>query len=58
VTRLTEEQLAIKEGAREAIKEFLDEKLAAFGWWSAKSLGALTLAALVYFILKMGGWTR
>lgn len=48
----------IKEAAKEAIKEFLDEKFAAFGKWSFYSLCALALSALVYFILTMSGWHR
>ncbi len=47
-----------KDAAKDAIKEFLDEKFAAFGKWSMASIGAMCLAALVYFILLMNGWHK
>lgn len=46
----------VKEAFKEAIKEWLDGKFAAFGKWAAASLAALALAALVYFILTVNGW--
>ena len=53
-----EETRAIREAAKAAIKEFLDEKFAQFGWFSIKSLGAMALAALTYFILAAYGWHK
>lgn len=41
---------------KEALKEWLDAKFAAFGKWSLTSLAAAGLVALVYFILKISGW--
>ncbi len=48
----------VKEVFKEALKEWLDEKFAAFGKWSAITLAAMALAALVYFILSVQGWHR
>lgn len=48
----------LKEAAKEAIREFLDEQFARFGKWSLASLSAMALAALTYFILSMSGWHR
>lgn len=53
--RKTDEEL-MKKAAKEAIKEFLDEKFAAFGRWSFYSIGALIIVAVLYFILTMYGW--
>lgn len=52
----TDEQ--IKQAAKEAIKEFLDDKFVVFGKWSMGALAALFLAAIVYFILAANGWHR
>lgn len=52
------DQEMIKEAAKEAIKEWLDEIFARFGKWSLASLSAMALAALTYFILAMSGWHR
>lgn len=43
---------------KEALKEWLDEKFAAFGRWSAMTIGAAALAALLYFILRLNGWYK
>ncbi len=47
-----------KEILKEALKEWLDEKLAEFGWFSLKTLAIAGLGALVYFILVMNGWSK
>lgn len=55
-------QREMKEALREALKEWLSEQLATFGWWTTKGLGAAALAGLVYLILwKTGhsmGWGK
>lgn len=48
----------MKKAMKTAIKEWLDEKFAEFGWFSAKTLLALALGALVYFILRQNGWHK
>lgn len=48
----------VKLAMRDAIKEWLDEKFAEFGWWSAKALAALVFAALIYFVLSQNGWHK
>ncbi len=53
-----EREEVLKKVLREALKEWLDEKFAAFGRWSLLSLGALALAAMVYFILISQGWHK
>lgn len=51
----TQEQ---KDVVKQAFKEWLDEKFATFGKWSAVSIAAMALGALLYFILRMNGWVR
>lgn len=46
----------MKQAAKEAIKEWLDEQVNKLGWWSIKTLAGLGLIALIYFILIMNGW--
>lgn len=53
-----EQKTLMKAAWREAHKEWLDEQMAKFGRWSAHTIFGLTLAALLYFILKMGGWHK
>lgn len=56
---VTEEELkAIKDGQKEALKQFLDDKFAAFGRWSAAGLATALLVALTYFLLQLNGWTH
>lgn len=43
---------------KEALKEWMDDKFAQFGKWSAAGLAALALAALVVLILWSQGWHR
>lgn len=47
-----------KDVVKEALKEWLDEKFAQFGKWSAVTLSAGVLVALVLFILTMNGWKK
>ena len=50
--RRTETKTVIKE----ALKEWMDEKFAAFGRWSIIGIAAAALFALMYFILAVKGW--
>lgn len=52
---MTSEEM--KRATKEAIKEWLDDKFAAFGKWTATAIAAAGLAALLYFILKANGWS-
>lgn len=47
-----------KQVLKEALREWLDEKFAAFGKWSLSAIAAAALAALTYFILSMNGWHK
>lgn len=53
-----EEREAIKLALQEALREWLEEKYAAFGKWSVHGLMAAGLAALVWLILTSSGWHR
>lgn len=46
----------LKEVTKEAIKEWLDDRFAQFGRYTATALSAAIFAAFIYFILKMNGW--
>lgn len=43
---------------KEAIREWLDERLREVGRWSLRGIFAAAFAALVYFILTHTGWSR
>jgi hypothetical protein len=47
-----------KEAAKEALKEWLDEKYLVFGKWSLHGLLAMALAALVYWFMVSNGWHK
>ena len=53
-----EEREAIKLALQEALREWLEEKYAAFGKWSIHGLMAAGLVALVWLILISSGWHR
>ena len=48
----------LKRITKEALKEWLDEKILTFGKWSLSTLMAALLAALIYFILWANGWQK
>jgi len=48
----------IKEALKEAIREWLDEKYAAFGKWSFHGLGAMVLCGIVYLAMISNGWHK
>lgn len=45
----------MKEVFKQALKEWMDEKFKIFGYWSAMTIGAAALCALVYFIFWVEG---
>jgi len=47
-----------KQALKDALKEWLDERVADVGWWSVRTLTLLGLGALVYFILQTNGWHK
>lgn len=47
-----------KKVAKEALKEWLDEKFVELGKWSLGGFIAASVAALVYFILWANGWKK
>ena len=48
----------IKKAIKDAVTEWLNEKFATFGRWSAYSLAALGLASFIKFILMIEGWKK
>ncbi len=53
-TSLTHDE--IKAAIKEATKEFLDEKLAKFGWFSLYTIASFLLAGLTIMIAKTSGF--
>lgn len=47
-----------KEIVKEALKEWLDDKLASFGLLSLNLIMATALAGLLYVFIKTDGWTK
>jgi hypothetical protein len=56
--RHDDEKELIKAAFKEAAREWLDNKFAEFGKWSAMAIAAAALVALIYFILKLNGWNH
>lgn len=52
------ERSVIKDAMKEAMKEWLDEKFAAFGRWSFYGFMAALFTAFTYFIMASTGWVR
>ena len=46
-----------KEIVKEAIKEWLNEKAAEFGWFSLKTIGYVVIAGIGYAWLITHGWS-
>ena len=55
--RRREDKQIIKEAFKEAAKEWLQEVYVSFGKWSLRTIGALLIVAMLYFILTMNGWS-
>lgn len=47
-----------KEVLKEALKEWMDEKYAILGKWTAATMGVAILGAMVYLILWSDGWRK
>lgn len=43
---------------KEAIKEWMDERLRDLGRWSLRGIALAAFGALVYFVLTHSGWSR
>lgn len=41
---------------KEALKEWLDQKFADFGKWSAIGIACMVLVVMTYLALKFAGW--
>lgn len=48
----------IKEALKEALYEWMDDKFALLGKWTAGSIAVAMLGAIVWFILTMEGWHK
>jgi hypothetical protein len=46
-----------KDALKSAIKEWLNEQFLAFGKFSFCAIASAGICALLYFILKMNGWS-
>jgi hypothetical protein len=46
-----------KDVVKEALKEWLNEKVAEFGWWTIKGIGYLLFCALIYAWFATHGWS-
>lgn len=49
---------AMKAAMKEALREWLDDKFLLLGKWTARSIGAAFLAAVVYFIITANGFHK
>jgi hypothetical protein len=47
-----------KAALKEAFKEWMDAKLAEFGWWSIKTIGMLLLCGVIWLALTSSGWHK
>jgi hypothetical protein len=53
-----EEKEVMKAAFREAAREYLDEAVTTFGWWSLRAIGGVVVIGLTYFLLTMLGWHK
>ena len=51
-------EIDIKEALKEAIKEWMDDKVLQFGKWSIVTLACSGIFALAYFILSVNGFHK
>lgn len=45
-----------KEVVKQAIKEWMDERLKDFGWWSIKTIGTAGLVVLLFWYIQIRGY--
>lgn len=48
----------LKEALKEAIKEWMDDRMLQFGRWSFGAFASAAFFAIVYFVLTMQGWHK
>lgn len=53
---MTDQEL--KEAFKEAVREWIDEKFATFGKWTATTLGVVIFGWVIYGIISISGWHR
>lgn len=46
--------LDTKQAVKEAVKEWLDEKVAALGWWTIKTIAAFILVGVITLVIRYG----
>ncbi len=46
-----------KDIVKQAIKEWMDERLREFGWWSLKTLAIAALTVLLFAYVKVKGFS-
>ena len=51
-----ERRAEMKKAMKEALKEWLDQKFADFGKWSAIGIACMVLVVMTYLALKFAGW--
>ncbi len=58
--RRSDDEDKMKKIMKAAIKEWMDERFAVFGKWTATGIGIATLGILAWLIVQMNGipWTK
>jgi hypothetical protein len=46
-----------KDVVKEALKEWLSERMAEFGWWTLKGIGYLIFGGFMYVWFATHGWS-
>lgn len=53
-----ETKLLMKAAFKAAAKEYMEESVTIFGWWSLRALGGVIVIGLLYFLLSVMGWHK